>query len=205
MALKDKLHNVKMNQGEGVSSYLTCMVQVKDELTAVGETISDSEMVRISLKGFTKRWDVFVKCIVGRETLPNWSRLWDDFTHEEIREGALGGQVSEEMEQNVALAAKSKNKNKKDLSQIKCYHCGQLGHYATKCPEKKIVKTERDVAASAVVEEFSTKFEQEFSLVSIDSSIGSSTFEHVWVVDSGATKHMNRIYDSFQIITKLEQ
>ena len=97
MALKEKLHNVKMTQGEGVTSYLNRMAQVKDELTTVGETISDSEMVRIALKGFTKRWDVFVKCIVGREKLPNWSRLWD-FTQEEIREGALGGQVSEEME-----------------------------------------------------------------------------------------------------------
>ena len=82
----------------------------------VGETILDSEMVRIALKGFTKRWDVFFKCIVGREKLPDWSRLWDDFTQEEIREGALGGKVSEEMEQNVALATRSKNNKKKDLS-----------------------------------------------------------------------------------------
>ena len=59
----------------------------------------------------------------------------------------------------MALVAKSKNKNKKDLSQIKCFHCGKMGHYATKCPEKNIVKTERDVAASVVVEEFATKFE----------------------------------------------
>ena len=63
----------------------------------------------------------------------------------------------------MALASKSKNKKKKDLSQIKCYHCGQLGHYAAKCPEKNIVKTERDVAAFAVVEEYVTKFEQKFS------------------------------------------
>ena len=82
----------------------------------------------------------------------------------------------------MALAAKSKNKKKKDLSQIKCFHYGKLGHYATKCLEKKVVKTERDVATSAIVEEFATKFEQGFSLVSIDSSIGSSIFEHVWLL-----------------------
>ena len=103
----------------------------------------------------------------------------------------------------MALAAKSKNKKKKDLSQIKGFHCGKLGHYATKCLEKKTVKTEIYVATSAIVEEFATKFEQEFSLVSIDSSIGSSTFEHVWVVDSGATRHMTGVYDSFQMITML--
>ena len=80
-----------------------------------------------------------------------------------------------------------------------------MGHYTSKCPEKKNVKekTERDMAMSTAVEDYATKFEQEFSLVSIDSSIGSSVFENVWVVDSGATKHMNGIYDIFQIITEL--
>ena len=78
----------------------------------------------------------------------------------------------------MALAAKT-NKKKKDLNQIRCYHCGQMGHYASKCHEKKIVRTKRDMAAFADVEEYATKFEQEFSLVSIDSSIGSSSFENV--------------------------
>ena len=58
------------------------MVQVKDELAAVGETVSYSELVRIALKGFTKKWGVFVKCLVGREKLLDWSRVWDDFTQE---------------------------------------------------------------------------------------------------------------------------
>ena len=88
MVLKDKLLNVKMNKDEGVASYLTHVAHVKDELTPVGEIVPDSELVRIALKGFTKKWDVFVKCIGGRENLPNWSRLWDDFTQEEIREGS---------------------------------------------------------------------------------------------------------------------
>jgi hypothetical protein len=75
-----------MGKGESVASYLTRVAQVKDESVAVGEVIPDSELERIALKGFTKEWEVFMKCVVGREHLPYWSRLWDDFTQEEIRE-----------------------------------------------------------------------------------------------------------------------
>jgi hypothetical protein len=84
MALRAKLHDTKMGKEESVSSYLTRVAQVKDELTVVGEVISDSELVRIALNGFTKYWEVFVKCVVGHDNLPDWSRLWDDFTQEEI-------------------------------------------------------------------------------------------------------------------------
>ena len=64
------------------------MAQVKDELATVGKTVSDSKLVRIALKGFTKKWKVFFKCIFSREKLPYWSRLSDedDFTQEDIQE-----------------------------------------------------------------------------------------------------------------------
>jgi chromatin segregation and condensation protein Rec8/ScpA/Scc1 (kleisin family) len=54
MALKDKLHDTKMGKEESVSSFLTLVAQVKDELVAVEEVISDSKLVRLALKGFTK-------------------------------------------------------------------------------------------------------------------------------------------------------
>ena len=137
MALKDKLHDTKMGKGESVDSYLTQVAQVKDELAAVGEVISDSELVRIALKGFTKEWEVFMKCVVGREHLLDWSRLWDDFTREEIREGSQsnGQKADGADEENVVVAAKSKGKKKgnsgRDLSKVRCYCCNQLGHLAS--------------------------------------------------------------------------
>jgi hypothetical protein len=140
MALKDKLHDSKMAKGEDVASYLTRIAQVKDELAAVGEVISEPELGRIALKGFTKEWDVFVKCVVGRENFPDWSRLWDDFTQEEIRMGShSSGQKEDRADENVALAAKGKKKGNsgRDLSKVRCYCCNQLGHLASQCPEKK--------------------------------------------------------------------
>jgi hypothetical protein len=70
MALRDKFHSTKMAKGESVASYLIRLRQVKDELGVVGKIIPDSELVHIALKGFTKEWDVLVKCVVGRENLP---------------------------------------------------------------------------------------------------------------------------------------
>ena len=99
-----------MVKGEDATSYFTRVAQIKDELAVVGEVIADSKLVWIALKGFTKEWDVFVKCVVGRENLPDWSMLWDDFTQKEIHEGSQSKnsdrlQDSDE-EPNLALHAK---------------------------------------------------------------------------------------------------
>ena len=71
MALCNKLHSVKMEKDESVSTYLTKLAQVKYELTTVEEVVPESELVRITLNDFTSEWSVFVKCIVGREKLPD--------------------------------------------------------------------------------------------------------------------------------------
>ena len=76
-----------MAKGEGVVPYLTRLTQIRGELGAVGSKTEDDELVRITLNGFSKPWDVFVKGVVAREKLPDWQRLWDDFVQEETRMG----------------------------------------------------------------------------------------------------------------------
>ena len=150
---------------------------MKDELVAIGEVISDSELVRIALKGFTKEWEVFVKCVMGHEHLPDWSRLWDDFTQEETREGSQSsGQKTDRVDENVALASKSKKKEnfRRDLSRVRCYCCNQLGHLASQCPERKKKKKGQEgpnTATTTAMEDFSSKFDMDFSLVTLVSSV----------------------------------
>ena len=68
-----------MARGESVTSYLTRVSQVKDELGAVGEIVDDSELIQIALNDFSKSWESFVRGIVARENMLGWERLWDDF------------------------------------------------------------------------------------------------------------------------------
>ena len=63
----------------------------------------------------TKPWDVFVEALVARENLPAWDRMWIDFIQEETRRGLVQGSAStsRDDEEDVALIAKGKKKNKK--------------------------------------------------------------------------------------------
>jgi hypothetical protein len=130
MDLCDKIHSSRMAKGESVASYLTRVAQVKDELVIFGEFIPDSELVCISLKGFTKEWEVFMKCVVGRENLLDWRKLLYEFTHEEIIGGSQEKAVDGANENKVDLVGK-RNEKKKDMSKVRCFACHKIGHYTS--------------------------------------------------------------------------
>lgn len=76
---------------------------------------------------------------MGRDHLPDWEKLWDDFVQEEIRESGQRGDQKNRFkeEENLALARKAKKNDKKgtsegssskgekkrDPSQVKCFAC----------------------------------------------------------------------------------
>jgi hypothetical protein len=208
MVLREKLRDTKMTGSDMVTTYLTQIRQVRDELAAVGETMIDSELVRMTLKGFMKEWTSFIKGIMARENLPDWSRLWDDFIQEELRDEELNGGRHKNDDENLALASQEKkgkfkkissgestsqDDKKKDMRKVKCFACHKFGNYAGKCPNKKKGgnETQLEVVASTKtqMDEFCKKFEQTKFLLVSQTSLGTISVG-AWLIDSGATCHM---------------
>ncbi len=82
-----------------------------------------------------------------------------------------------------------KNK-RKDCSRVKCWNCHKIGHFATNCHEKRRKGKVKNVAATAV-DDFSSRFEQEFAMVAGTAS------PRQWYIDSGASRHMTGSQDQF--------
>lgn len=107
MVLKEKLKTIKMGN-DNAAGYLTKITNVRDELAAVGEVITPTELVRIAVNGLPRSWMNFVDGVCACETLPTQERFWDDCIQTEIRKGQLGAAKPVEQDEDVALLPRGK-------------------------------------------------------------------------------------------------
>jgi hypothetical protein len=213
MVLRNKLRSIQMSRSDNVTSYFMRITQTRDQLAAIGEKVDEAELVNVALNGFTKSWEPFVKGVCAWEKLPDWQRLWDDCIQEETWEESKASR-QEDGEENLALvsqAKKGKGKGnsegatsqlgKKDLSKIKCFACHKIGHYASQCREKKGQgKTQTTTSTETQLDEFATKFEKDFSLVSCLST--NTNTRSAWYLDNGASHHMTEARELFNSLTE---
>jgi hypothetical protein len=158
MVLHDRLRGIHMLEDESVTSFLGRYTQIRDEFAAVREVVNPNSLVRQAMNSFTKLWGPFVRGIVAKEVMPTWERMWDDFVQEEIRLAAeaSGQQQTVSGDENLALWTKGKKKTncggrqgpkfgappqggesssssnsgqRRDMSTVRCFACGEMGHY----------------------------------------------------------------------------
>eukprot|EP00253_Pinus_taeda_P012026 PITA_12026 len=214
MVLKEKLKNIKMGN-DSVAGYLTKITNVRDELTAIGKAIPPTELVWIVVNGLPRSWMNFADGVCVRETLPTWERFWDDCIQTEIRKGQLGAGKPVEQDEDVALVeGGKKGKGKKQASTSSGGGKGKVV-----CPEKKKKKgKDQSLAASAEIEDFAGRFDQEFAFTTCESSSAGSPAIQVQreqyfpsiseastgicYVDSGASRHMTGVREYFSELSE---
>lgn len=100
-----------------MDSFLTKLKETHVELSVVGYTPQDLELVRLPLNYVLDDWQIFVQSILGRLTFPNWEEMWKALKQEELRRDLLkvkldesssssGSKPKVEEEDNASLALK---------------------------------------------------------------------------------------------------
>jgi hypothetical protein len=67
MSLKNELRDMKMNDDDIITSYFVRISQLRDQLQAIEEIISEKELVNKVLKGLPKTWDAFAASMNTRK------------------------------------------------------------------------------------------------------------------------------------------
>jgi hypothetical protein len=126
--------------------------QIRDQLAAIGDVISDKELVTTTLNGFPTFWIPSVQGVCARSKLPKFDKLWVDCAHKESRladqrkrlivdkEEALTVQKNKRSSfrrnNKEANSVRGPDKNR-DVSKIRCYNCQKSGHFSYGYPQGK--------------------------------------------------------------------
>jgi len=199
MQLWRKFFSLKFQEGtETLQDYVNKAVTLMDQLTAVGETITENMVVAQILHNLPESYDNLVVAIESRDDIPTIEQLRGRLIQEELRRNEHASNRSGD----TALYTKQKGKHhhqgkpgghqgssERSNANIKCFHCGKLGHKKAEC-RKRIAEGKAE--GKADVKTDSLLFAAAFSL---------SSDEDKWFVDSGATGHFCSRRDWFREYT----
>lgn len=85
LALKGKLYALKMDENESVDGFTTRIKDLKDKLGSIGEKVSDSDLVTLTLNRMTDEYQTFISGLSTRDKAPSFDELTTILLQEEER------------------------------------------------------------------------------------------------------------------------
>lgn len=167
MLLENQLWSYQMQKGEKIYFFFLRLQEIFDQLTSIGSTLVLEFTVKTTLNAVSEEWEIFAQSISGSGTPPGWEEMWVVLSQEEIRRltkvgrSGKGSQIKKEEEGDAAITSPGQQgmRKKKDIYKVKCFHCGELGHYASQFPRKKNKGEASDSKASLVKAEKEVKID----------------------------------------------
>ena len=73
--LKTKLLSIKMDVNETMNKYLSHIKDFRDNMGDIGEEVSSTDLVSITLKGLLPYYKIFILALAARQTPPTFTEL----------------------------------------------------------------------------------------------------------------------------------
>ena len=142
ISLYTELTSLTKSEGENATDYLIRAEKAATSLKNAGETISDSLLVAMLLKGLPSSYKTFSTVVTQREKEWTFVEFKVQLRSFEESEKLKGRNTGENTNTNV-MSAKSNDSNFRP----KCFSCGRVGHKSYQClkkeEEKKNTKPKR--------------------------------------------------------------
>ena len=180
LELKKKLFSMKLNEGDSVQEHVKSMTEICDELSEIGEAMSEEDRVVYLLASLPESYNVLVTALESSIEVLRFDVVNERLLHHEAKrqqtaptEGALATHVKR------CYYCKRPGRFKRDCVDFKCQIKGSKGK--NKMGAFKVTITAED--------EDSTDIEST-GLVVQHALSADGRIRDRWILDSGATCHM---------------
>ena len=202
LRLRKQLYALKLHEGGSVQEHMKLLTETFNELSIVGDTITDEDRVVHLLASLPDSYNVLVTALEAGAEVPSMEMVTERLLHEERK---ISGYVETE---------KAMNATKREIRRgPRCYECGEIGHLKRDCPERKTKKSNGQRKSWKKRSSQKAHTAQGNGINSSDSDCGL-TVQHGltaacvrddWIIDSGATSHMCNNREKFTDFVQLKR
>eukprot|EP00253_Pinus_taeda_P018031 PITA_18031 len=186
--LKSKLLSIKMEENESVSDFISRIKDLKDKLGDIGESVSSTDLVTVTLSGMLDEYQMFITGLSAIEKAPTFDELAGILMQEEERRRSI---KKNSPNSNLALMAKGKKsfkgkqweKNKGKRPQGKSFQGHSDSDWAGNPDDRKSTTGYIFNIGSGTIS-WSSKKQATISLSSTEAeykAVCSSTCEAIWL------------------------
>ena len=199
LALRRRLNNLRLKEGESVQKHVKAMTELSNELSAIGAPMEEEDKVVTLLASPPDSFNMLVTLLEANAEVPSMEVLTERLIHEDRK----ANEWETASPEKLFLGKKSK---KGPL----CYGCSKFGHIRRYCKEldkskhTKESKPEKHKANSAQDNMESDSESLGLVTQALTADVRDNNGE-TWIVDSGATCHMCNNQELMYDFVKLEK
>ncbi|KYN10396.1 Copia protein [Trachymyrmex cornetzi] len=194
LLLMTRFHEYRMKPGDGVAQHVAKIENMARHLNDIGETVSTVTIMAKILGSLPEKFNALV---TAWDSVESENQTLDKLRERLIKEEA---RMSATDETNNALAAINLKSNKtrpkaaekkteRSKKEIECFYCHKLGHYIKDC-RKKRRDEDQGIRSKEKQKNNESNTEAAFSAEVIEKEILNLEVKDVWILDSGASRHM---------------